>query len=218
MHVDPTSKIAGLPVLRLRSYFRRVGEAEWPIEKLAEEFSLELSAATAIARDLVRMGLAEDSARTGKLGCYRVTSAGRRLALASAVRALTRQSADRVLERFLERVQTVNADAYYLYRVRQVQVFGSYLTRLERVNAIDVAVDLIPRHLNPERHAAQMQKRVEEARNMGRKFGDIAQELMWSRKEVMLFLKAQSRAITLHEIREVLKNAKTKTIFDAAAR
>src|SRR5262249_24552201 len=148
--------------------------------------------ATAIARDLVRMGLVEDSARNGKTNRYRVTVAGRRLVVASAVRPLTRRTADRVPERFLERVRAVNADSYHLYRVQQVQVFGGYLARHERLSAIDFAVKLIPRYLNPERLVAHAEKRVQEARHAGRQFGNAAQELIWSRKEVMLFLKAQS--------------------------
>lgn len=218
MYVDPTSKIGGLPVLRLRSFFKSVGDGEWPVEKLAETFSLETETAAVIARDLVRKGLLEDSARVGKPDHFRVTLAGRRLALASAARPMSRHTADSVLARFLERVHAVNADSYHLYRVQQVQVFGSYLARQDRLNAIDIVVKLLPRHMNPDRLARQMEVRVQEARHAGRNFGNPAQELIWSRKEVMLYLKAQSRAITLHEADEdVLKHAKTQTVFDASA-
>jgi hypothetical protein len=217
MYIDPTSKIAGLPALRVKSFFKGAGDGDWPIEKLAEAFSLEVSTATTIARELVRNGLVEDSARTGKPGHYRVTLSGKRLALATAARPLMRQTADRVLERFLDRVRAVNADPYHVYRVQQVRTFGSYLTHHDRLNAIDVVVTLAPRHRNPDRQAEQMRMRAQEARHTGRSSGDPAEEAIRSRKEVMLFLKSQSRAIVIHDAEEdVLRNAKTETIFDAA--
>ena len=218
MYVDPTSTIAGLPVLGLRTFFKNVGEGEWPIEKLAEAFSLEAATAAVIAKDLARNGLVEESARPGKPTSYRVTGAGRRLALATAARPLSRQTADQVLERFLDRVRAVNADTYYLYRIQEVRVFGSYVAHQERLNTIDVVVKLLPRYLNPERQAYQTAVRAQEALQAGRKTGDAAEEAIRSRKEVMLFLKSQSRAIVIHEADEgILKHAKTETVFDAAA-
>src|SRR5262249_13110914 len=154
--------------LRLRSFFKSVGEGEWPIEKLAEAFGLEAETAVVVARELARNGLVEDSTRTSRSSTYRVTLAGRRLALASAARPLTKQTAGQALERFLDRVRAVNADAYYLYRVQQVLVFGSYLSRQDRVTAIDVVVKLAPRYLNPERQTHQMEMRAREARQAGR--------------------------------------------------
>src|SRR5947208_5083131 len=76
---------------------------------------------------------------------YELTDQGTRLAQASAAAPLRRATAERKLREFMARVEQVNQSEEFAYRVNRVVLFGSYLTDAERVNDIDVAVELAPR-------------------------------------------------------------------------
>lgn len=73
---------------------------------------------------------------------YELTDEGTRFAQASAAAPLRRATAERKLREFIARVEQVNQSDEYAYRVTRVVLFGSCLTDAERVNDIDLAVEL----------------------------------------------------------------------------
>ena len=68
-------------------------------------------------------GLIEASAR----GAWSVTQAGRRFSVASAAKPVTRATAEKALAEFLDRVEQVNRDSYFLGKAVRVVLFGSML-------------------------------------------------------------------------------------------
>jgi hypothetical protein len=50
------------------------------------------------------------------------------LALASSAKRITRKTAERVIDEFMRRVERVNRDRRYYYRITAVVVYSSYLT------------------------------------------------------------------------------------------
>ena len=57
--------------------------------------------------------------------------------------------------------------------------------------------------------------RVREAIRNGRRFSNISQEVTWPYTEVLLALKARSRAISLHTTNdEILKSAECRVVFE----
>src|SRR5439155_20983267 len=103
----------------------------------------------------------------------------------------------------------------YLYRVKKVVVFGSYLTAAARINDIDVAIELAHRWQDPAKHSTLRDARIHEAMRKGRRFGNISEEVSWPETEVLLELKARSRAISLHPMEDgILQGADSKIVFE----
>jgi predicted nucleotidyltransferase len=102
--------------------------------------------------------------------------------LASAARPLTRRNAKK-LQEFLARVREVNSTDYYLYKVRRALVFGSYLSDRDRINDIDIAVELVHRITDPEQRGAADRARIDEAYRAGRRFPHHLAALMWPYQE-----------------------------------
>ena len=172
------------------------------------------SRAEELVSELLRLGYIEPAVTGYDKQYYQMTLSGSTFSLASAARPLTRKTAQRKLAEFLERVRAVNANPDLAYRVHKVVVFGSYLTEQDRINDIDVAVELVHRETEFSKREAAMQARVEEAYKAGRQFSCYLDELAWPYQEVPLLLKSRSRAIRLHEpIDEVLKQAQSRVIF-----
>ena len=142
------------------------------------------------------------------------TLRGNELGNASAAQPVKRETADRAVAAFMERVRQVNADDYYLYRVTKVLVFGSYLSDKQRINDVDLALEAIRKHDRP----AQMEmekKRTGEAMSGGKRFPNITMQICWPYEEVMKFLKGRSRALSLHEIDDgILDLVETRVLFE----
>jgi predicted nucleotidyltransferase len=186
----------------------------WTDDTIAASLHLSSPHAEKLVSELLGLGYIEPVVTGYGKQHYQMTLASSTFSLASAARPLTRKTAQRKLTEFLERVRAVNANSDLAYRVHKVVVFGSYLTEQERINDIDVAVELVPRETEPGKHKAAMQARMEEAYRAGRQFSYYLDEQTWPYQEVLLLLKSRSRAIRLHEpIGEVFKQAQSRVIF-----
>ncbi len=214
MYLDPKSTIAGLPGTLVRDLLRSARNFDFNHHYAAARLKSSARRAMTALKELIALGYVEPADR-GREKFFRVTSAGATLALASAAKPLRRVTAEAKLAALIERVRGVNADDYYLYRVRKVVVFGSYLTSAVRLNDIDVAVELVSRLENAEDRQALHMARVREAIRNGRRFSNISQEITWPYTEVLLALKARSRAISLHTTNdEILKSAECRVVFE----
>ena len=122
-----------------------------------------------------------------------------------------------MVREFLTRVNQVNADPYYLYRIRKVLVFGSYLSKAEKLGDIDLAITLEPKEPDGERLRTLEDKRIQKASNAGKYFSNIVDQLFWPRREVEQFLRKRSRYLNFHPTEDgVLKMTKTRTLFKLA--
>ena len=198
MYIDPEGAIVGVPNIEVRDFLYRANDSEWTRRYLADLLNLSQQRGAKLLAELLQLGYIEFTESRGKKRYFKRSLAGARFSLASAARPLTRKTAKQRLSEFLERVEAVNASDYYLYRVQKVLVFGSYLSDRNRINDIDVAVELVFREKDPKRREIVMQGRILEACKAGRKFSNIVEELFWPYQEVLLFLKSRSRAISLH--------------------
>jgi predicted nucleotidyltransferase len=216
MHIDPKSTIAGLPALSVRAFLRRAADIHWTAQYFENALGTPHRRGLAALRELLALGcIARMSERTDGKIWYQRTLAGSTLALASAAPPLTRETADRKVAEFLDRVRLVNSGDYYLYRVTKVLVFGSYLSDEERINDVDLAVELIHRERDPQKRFELDRARTSEARARGRQFSNIVADMFWSHDEVLYFLKARARAISLHTTDDaILDQAHSKVIYE----
>ncbi len=158
--------------------------------RAAGELVLSLAAAELIEAD------------DGDPGYWRLTTRGLAVANATAAKPVKRLTAERALHEFLARIQAINADARYSHRVLRVVVFGSYLGDGPTVNDVDVALEYGPRLEDAEAQKAHERERIRLASAGGRRFSNITQRIFWPLHEVVSALKARSRVISLHDLRE----------------
>ena len=215
MRIEPTEQIAGHSALDIRRFMRRTDDLTWGLDHIRAELGVSLKDSKELAKHLTALGLIE---RVGT--SWRKTVRGNALAQASAARPLTRTTAEAKLKQFLERVDAVNRNQGFAYTIRKVIVFGSFLTRRERINDIDVAISLVPRHADPELQLEIEDQRVVEARGKGRRFKSFGDELMWPQREVVLFLRSRSRALSIHSLddeQKILKHEEHQVLFEQSA-
>jgi predicted nucleotidyltransferase len=169
--------------------------------------------ANAIIRQLEIEGYVEPS-ESSRSALYENTIKGNALAMASAAPPVKRERARQKLADFIERVEKVNEDDQFLYKIDTVVLFGSYLANSETVNDIDLAIKLVPKTGDPDKFRQLSQQRIREALNDGRRFGNIVEEIAWPQTEVKRYLKARSRILSLHDLDDgVLKGAESRIIY-----
>ena len=220
MRIDPRDKIGGVPVMEVRrllrgfmgatvvgAYFRDAGLLEALLEK---------GLVGTVYRDPAQLRQSRVVIGPGDRAAgpwYELTDQGTRLAQASAAAPLRRATAERKLREFMARVEQVNQSEEFAYRVNRVVLFGSYLTDAERVNDIDLAVELAPRRDGFD-VGIQYQKEQERVRlaPRHRTRNALAAE-QWPWREVLLFLKAGSRAFSFHDIQDPIIHGIAKRVL-----
>lgn len=214
MYLDPKSTIAGMPALAIRNLLNKNDFIS--LSMIAVHFNISDRIAKIVINGLLDEGymeLNECHSEDGK-AFYHPTLKGCSLALASAAKPVTRKTAEKKIEEFLKRVEEVNKNEYFLYRVDKAVVFGSYLSDQERINDIDIAVVANRKHDDFEKFYNETMKRASDAEAKGRRFSSANSMLYYTWDEVMLFLKSRSRAISLHSsIDFILKMVDWKTIY-----
>lgn len=143
-----------------------------------------------------------------------LTPKGERLVMASAGRPIHRATAEKKLNGLLERVAQVNYDPYFLYSVKQVKVFGSYLDdSKDRLGDIDVVIELVGRG-SKEDFSKKLLQRANEAGQRGTQFRTFVDRLAFGELEVKRFLKGRSTALKIHAPDdEVLKICDQRILF-----
>lgn len=219
MRIDSKAKIAEVPILEVRKLLRYVGhETEWEKGLVVSFLKIPPKKADRLLQELKRSGYIEPGTLLRRQQLWRKTLKGSTLGLASAAKAVTRKTADRVFSEFMDRVKKINSDPSFLMKVKKVVVFGSYLADAQKVNDIDVAVKLSwkeehPKVLNKHKgHVALDLAR--EAEKKGRAFGTFIDRLCWPEHEVKLYLKSGSRTLSIHPIGDkILGRVEHKVVF-----
>lgn len=107
-------------------------------------FDLDREKADALIIELERESYIKKAGRFRDEQLWGNTIKGNALALASAAKPILRSTAERKINEFLERVKEVNRNDYYLYKIKKVVVFGSYLSDAEKLGDIDLAIEIVP--------------------------------------------------------------------------
>jgi predicted nucleotidyltransferase len=195
MRIDPKGTIRGYPTLLVRQTLRRLrGDFVWGEEALERAAKLPPGTGRALARALQAEGLIEASPHDR----WTVTQVGDTLAVATAAKSVSRQTAERALAQFLERVARVNEDPYFLARVTRVALYGSMLRpEVNRLSDVDLAVELVGKETDIDRRQEANAERVEQLAIEGRCFGSFLDEQFCWFLETFRFLKGRSRVISL---------------------
>jgi hypothetical protein len=141
MNVDPTTTIAGVPILQVRDALRRLGPG-WYISDRAEFFGrlkITRDQAEQLGEALASQGLIEHDERDDR---WRLTPEGGRLCNASGLRRIPRAKAEALVAALLDRAREVNGDPRFLVGIKRIRVFGSYTTGAPDMADIDLVVEL----------------------------------------------------------------------------
>ena len=79
---------------------------------------------------------------------------------------------------------------------------------------MDLAVTLKSKERDARRREALEHEHIRRALDSGRRFRNIIEELFWPKYEVLQYLKARSRVVSLHESDDPIKlGAKRRVIY-----
>lgn len=214
MRIDSKGTIAGRPSLEMRELMRYGRGGMWPLEFVAERLGVSDAEAQRVIDELSHAGYVELDESFPSRDRWVNTVKGNALAQATAAKPVRRATAKKNVIEFLDRVHRVNEDEYFLYKVTRVVVFGSYITDQERLNDVDLGVELKPKCLDRELHWEREQTRIKQALIEGRVFQNIVARLTWPTREIFLFLKSRSRTLSLHDIGDPIRiQAECRTLF-----
>jgi predicted nucleotidyltransferase len=192
-----TDTICGHPALAIRDALKQLVLSEWTADRLGLLLQIDEVRSDQLCQALLSEGYIEPSPMDGH---YHLTAQGYRLAHATAAPPIHRKTAERILEEFLSRVDAVNRDPALLYSVPEVWVFGSYLGEGDELGDVDLAVSFVRRITDRNRFEELRRESVARAKEAGRIFSTVLDELHWPRYEVELRLKNRKRSIGLHDL------------------
>jgi predicted nucleotidyltransferase len=200
MRLNRGERIAGVDAFRLRDYFRRYSESV-NCRTVMEEFSVTERKAEEVLEALLKLKMIApcELQYDSKMVFYETTIQGNALGMAKAGKPVKRASARKVLREFLQRVKAVNERQDLAYRVESVVVFGSYLSDAEKLNDLDIAVELRARSSDETARERLRLASFERAHAAGRRFRNVVDKVGWPQCEVFAILKSESRTISLCE-------------------
>jgi hypothetical protein len=199
MRIKPDEVVAGFPAPKIRELLRRSIDSLYPCDA-TKVLGIKTKKAVQLLERLEQCGFLErhtalPNSDNGQ--SWRRTARGGALANALFSTPVSRQTAEKALRAFLDRVRQVNSDKRFLYRVRKVIVFGSFLSDVPFVGDLDLAIDMWPKETDSHKHAEMVLARANEAASCGRRFRNYVERLSFAEQEVTSFLKARSRILQL---------------------
>lgn len=212
MNITSDTIIAGHSATHIRTLFRK-GEKGVSLGLTASVLHITNSEAQKVIAELQSLGYITDGDPYKEIVFYALTDMGHSLRNASAAKPIHRKTANRLLQQFLERVREVNTNEYYLYRVQDVQVFGSYLSDKPRISDIDLAINVQSKFEGQQRLQVE-KERSRLAEERGKHFNTYYDYRAYPRSEVYIFLRNKSRSLALHNIDEPQElGASTKVLY-----
>jgi hypothetical protein len=208
MRITPDEKIASYPAIRIRQLMRETAGRPITPRYVREILGCTNTGAARVLNQLEKAGFIEPVREY-----WEATTKGNALTMATAAAPLRRQTAERLIEGLVDRARLLNADDTWAYRVRILVVFGSYVRGVERPNDVDIGCELRPRR--PD----EKQRRVEqERRNRRGGFRNISEWASWPRLEVIRYLRARARGLSIHELEDWIRGTEHQVVFGGDGR
>jgi predicted transcriptional regulator/predicted nucleotidyltransferase len=211
MRIKRNEKIANIPIVKIRDYFEEIRTVGIIKADLGRYFNLNAKNTNLLINGLLQDGLIEQAQKEE----YQLTMKGQALCAARSVSPMNKEKADKIFNEFMQRVDEINNNDYYLYKIEKLLLFGSYLNSDNKdYGDIDIAFKLKRKIDNFDEHEKARKKRIREMEENGKRFSGFMDELFFPEKEVILKLKNRCQYISLHQIEdEILKYSKYKQIY-----
>lgn len=98
---------------------------------------------------------------------------GQALVNVSNSNPISRETANRVLQEFMEPVQMINAGREFDYKIKSVSLFGSMLSGAERLGDVDLAIEMKPAIHGGQEFEKYCDLRCHTAQANGRRFTSV---------------------------------------------
>jgi hypothetical protein len=214
MNLTPGQMIAGFPAMEIRWLMRRMRPYQGvTAEFIANVMKIEGEDQTqAVVSDLMNLGYIERIDLQDDRIWFTPTDLGVSLSLASAAKRITRKTAEKAVAGFMKRVQWLNHNRKYLFKVTGVVVYGSYLTSAESLGDVDIAVELTWREPDQKKYHELIWAHINAARRKGRHFANLTDEVVWPQTEVLLYLKNRKRSLSIQTLMQLKELAREKPL------
>lgn len=215
MEINSKEIIAGHPILKIRDFLRWAKTGlSFNIESVKYKLHINNAHAKKVIIALQELGyIAASKHSSGNNQRLEVTQIGCRLSLSSAAPKVSLHTADSTMKEFLKRVEKVKSDAYFLYKVTEITLFGSYLSRAEKVGDIDLIIEVAPKEKDKGKHNTLCEKRTSYLSATGRRFNSYIDALGAAETETIKFLQSRSRIINLHNSADKELNTAMRIIY-----
>jgi predicted nucleotidyltransferase len=216
MRTRPDDLVVGFPAKQIRKLLRQNVQF-LSVDDVTKVLGLSGKSALRLLETLEQKGFIEKNTFAPDPDKnWRHTIKGGALSKALFSAPVSRRNAEKALVEFMDRVREVNEDSRFLFRVRKVVLFGSFLTGSATIGDLDVAIDLVPKEADVRKHSELILARANEASLNGRAFRNFIERLDFAAQEVRSFLKSRSRIIQLTDCKDgVLKIAENRVIYES---
>ena len=210
MQIDKNQTIANFPILLIRKLLKDIGTFIITFDFVMEKLSISKRQALILLTELSKQGLIKNSTEKNKVIYWEITSKGNQLVLASTAKPISKNTADKSFNEFLERVVIVRDDNRFAFKVSEVILFGSYLNDQEFYGDIDLHVQLVPKESDERKHQEKCDNIIKQS---GKQFSTYLNKISWPANEVYSFIKGRSRVISLHSGDPIINMVKTKVVY-----
>jgi hypothetical protein len=194
MKVDKDETIGGKPFKHARDLLRKANR------DVAAEFSAKFFDPPEVLEEMLKRGWIARSRQSGLDGrWYELTELGNSIANARLLKRINRAKANKLVADLLDRVDTINEDGAFVFRIAEVRAFGSYITGANDVGDIDLALRL-ERRTSEGDFVEALLKYAEES---GRVFNSYFDMLTFAGTDIRRRVRAKSPYISLHELGEL---------------
>jgi predicted nucleotidyltransferase len=216
MRIRPDDVIAGFSAKQIRKFLRQ-SRLLLSVDDATKVLGLNGRSALKLLKDLEKQGFIEKNAFAPDPNkTWKHTVKGGALSNALFSAPVSRESAEKKLSEFMDRVREVNKANRFLYRVRKAVLFGSFLSDSSTVGDLDIAIELVPKEPDSRKHSELILAHANEAAMNGRRFQNFVHGLYFASQEVKSYLKGRSRIIQLTDCEDgVLKIAKSRVLYES---
>lgn len=220
MKIDSKDKIANIPILKVRDFLKKYSNNDLLLKSTSSRgLNISDRKSSELINHLLSLEYIESDGMFRREKVWKKTLKGSTFSLASAANPVYRKTAGKHLSLLLERAQFINNSMDFILKIKKIEVFGSYLSEAKRLNDVDVAVELEWKKDHPdvkgkEKTEAALQH-AEKPAEKGRNFDTFLDWLTWPERQVILYLKAKSRVISIHTTDDkILDRVEKKTLFE----
>jgi len=194
--------IAGRPAKDIRKLLREIRHLQVSSAYVRDVLACSTDQAKQVVGLLEREGYLSRAGRDEGYDLYETTLKGNQLAGAN-LRPISRATAEKTLQAFMQRVGAVNSNPDYLETITGVIVFGSFLSPSEELGDVDVGIELEREPTGDEVFMQLAEARRRLAQERGRRFRNLTEWVTWPTTEIWLFLKSRARQLSIHDFREL---------------
>ena len=195
MKIEAKSDYHGVPLIKIRDLLRKNRDG-FEETRFCRNFDGTKGLGDRILNALTQDGyIARDRISAGE---FELTAKGNQLAHATAARKVKRASVERALGKMMTRVDEINKDPEFLFRITDIKVFGNYLTDVDSLSDVDLCVTLLPKH-NDFDFEKISKARLREEMSNGRRFRNIREQVAWPRRRVLDHLRGKEGRLSIVE-------------------